>query len=856
MERAVPDSWEADVVLRDGHTVRMRSIRPDDAGLITRFHERQSPESIYFRFFSPRPRLSERELEHFTRVDHRDRVAFVALLDDELVGVARYERYEGTDTAEVAFFVDDRHHGRGLATVMLEYLAAAARENGITRFRATTLPNNRKMLKVFASAGYEVASQLDDGIIDVAFDLRPTDEVTAAVDRRERLAEAASVRRMLEPATVALIDAGAGGPRSTTGPAHRPVPIEDACLVRLAERLRDGAFPGSVTLGGPAALDELPEGVDLVVVAGPAAALPEVLDRCADRAAGAVVVLSEADASQTEAILEVVRRRGLRLLGPGSLGVCNTDPAVALDALCVEARPLPGTIGVLSESGEVVSSVLDHARRVGLGISTLVSTAEPADLNVADLLSYWADDDRTRAVLLHLGSAPLPSRFVRAARAASRARTVAALASTARVAGGRPSPEQRRDRAMLRQSGVIPVASLQELFAIGRLLADQPPPGGRGVAVVGASRAAVDLAVDACAAAGLDPVTGHVGPAPDSLAAAASEPTVRSVVVIDTTPGPLPPPDLVDAVLGFSRDHSELTVVISAVGSERPARLVDDATGVAVPLFTFPEHAGNALGRLATAREWRSTARVYGDETPSGLDVDATRALVERWRADGGPDQVLELDASRQEQLLAACGLRVADRREVRTVEQAVAAAEEIGWPVALKARRRDRRKRTALSGVALDVAGVDDLSATWARMEEALGPEGMQPVVVQRMVEQGLDVAVRIRRPDRIGTVEVGLGGPMAAFDPWELGVLPLALPDASMLVAASSVARALTDPLNRVPVVSLVHRLAALVDAVEEIHEVRADPVIVAGPVAWITDVRILIGSPRGELPVRHLG
>nr|HNN40151.1 hypothetical protein [Microthrixaceae bacterium] len=104
--------------------------------------------------------------------------------------------------------------------------------------------------------------------------------------------------------------------------------------------------------------------------------------------------------------------------------------------------------------------------------------------------------------------------------------------------------------------------------------------------------------------------------------------------------------------------------------------------------------------------------------------------------------------------------------------------------------------------------------------------------------------------------TVEVGLGGPMAAFDPWELGVLPLALPDASMLVAASSVARALTDPLNRVPVVSLVHRLAALVDAVEEIHEVRADPVIVAGPVAWITDVRILIGSPRGELPVRHLG
>ncbi|MCZ7630311.1 MAG: GNAT family N-acetyltransferase [Microthrixaceae bacterium] len=123
---AYPDSWVTDVVLRDGHTVHVRPIMPTDAPALAEFHQRQSSESIYFRFLSARPQLSGKDLKHFTEIDYHDRMAFVAEIGDELIAVARYERYSGTDTAEVAFFVDDRHHGRGLATVMLEYLAAAA----------------------------------------------------------------------------------------------------------------------------------------------------------------------------------------------------------------------------------------------------------------------------------------------------------------------------------------------------------------------------------------------------------------------------------------------------------------------------------------------------------------------------------------------------------------------------------------------------------------------------------------------------------------------------------------------------------------------------------------------------------
>ena len=128
--------WEGDVVLSDGATVHVRPIRPSDAEQFVAFHGRLSPESIYFRFFSPKPRLSDKEVERFTTVDFQDRVALVALLGDEIIAVARFDRWPHTDEAEVAFTVEDAHQGRGIATVLLEHLAAVAREQGLKRFTA------------------------------------------------------------------------------------------------------------------------------------------------------------------------------------------------------------------------------------------------------------------------------------------------------------------------------------------------------------------------------------------------------------------------------------------------------------------------------------------------------------------------------------------------------------------------------------------------------------------------------------------------------------------------------------------------------------------------------------------------
>ena len=216
-----PKEWETDALLSDGSTVRIRPISPGDRELLVDFHGRQSPQSIYFRYFSPHPRLSDKELDHLTTLDYRTRMAFVAVVADRLVGVARYEGWStdravaltaaldaGALDAEVSFFVDDGFQGRGLGTLMLEYLAAAGRYHGISGFVAHVLPENYGMLRVFRRAGFAVRTGFEEGVIKVALGIDVTAEASAAIDARERAAQAKSIARILEPSSVAVIGAG------------------------------------------------------------------------------------------------------------------------------------------------------------------------------------------------------------------------------------------------------------------------------------------------------------------------------------------------------------------------------------------------------------------------------------------------------------------------------------------------------------------------------------------------------------------------------------------------------------------------------------------------------------------------
>ena len=195
-----PVEWEADVVLRDGTVAAVRPIRPADGDGIRRFHAAQSDESIYLRFFAPLRQLSDADVLRFTHVDYADRVALVATMREEIIGIGRYDRIDAR-SAEVAFNISDHFQGKGIGSVLLEHLAAIAQEFGIARFTAEVLPQNRKMLSVFSDAGYDVKRHIEDGVVEVGFDIEPTDSSKAVAMSREHRAEALSVRSILHPST-------------------------------------------------------------------------------------------------------------------------------------------------------------------------------------------------------------------------------------------------------------------------------------------------------------------------------------------------------------------------------------------------------------------------------------------------------------------------------------------------------------------------------------------------------------------------------------------------------------------------------------------------------------------------------
>ena len=217
---AYPAQWEADVVLRDGSVAHVRPIRPEDADRVRRFHAGQSAESIYLRFFAPLKQLSDRDVARFTEVDYHERVALVATVHDDIIGIARYDSIDAT-TAEVAFNISDAYQGRGVGSVLLEHLAAIAQEEGVRRFVADVLPQNRKMISVFTEAGYEVSHHYDDGVIAVSLHHHPDRAVAGRVHGPR------APRRVGQHARGPLPRDGRGDRRQPAGGLDRaPAPAE------------------------------------------------------------------------------------------------------------------------------------------------------------------------------------------------------------------------------------------------------------------------------------------------------------------------------------------------------------------------------------------------------------------------------------------------------------------------------------------------------------------------------------------------------------------------------------------------------------------------------------------------------
>jgi acetyl coenzyme A synthetase (ADP forming)-like protein len=880
-------AWESDVVLADGGTVRVRPLGPGDEERVLHLYERLSDDSVYLRFFSPLPRPTAAQLERLTNIDEHDHMTLAALLGDDVLAIARYDRVSATD-AEVAFTVADEQQGRGLGTLLLEHLAVIARANGFEYFSADTLTTNQKMLAVFADAGWTVDSRLESmGTVHVRFAIAPTEHSIAAVEERERHAEAASMARFLAPQSIAVI--GASGTPGTIG--------HELFRNLLAYGFTGPVYPVNAArhaIGGVRAYKtvlDVPDAVDVAIVVVPAAAVLSVVEQCATKGVHGLVIISagfaevgaDGRAHQHE-LVALARSRGMRIIGPNCLGVVNTSPAVRMNATFAPVPPEPGNIAFLSQSGGLGIELMARARALGLGISEFVSVGNKADVSGNDLLQHWEDDPHSDVILLYLESFGNPRKFARLAQRVSRVKPIVAVKSGRTPAGSRAALSHTAALAssdvavdaLFAQTGVIRVDTLEELLHTAQVVAHQPLPRGRRVAIVANAGGPGILAADACAGVGLrvdelsESTQGALREfvAPDAsvrnpvdLVAGASadifEQAMRVVLADDAVDAALAifvPPlvteasDVARAIANAAR-ATEKTVLACFLGRDGvPDELRGDDGARAVPSFAFPEAAAHALGRAANLADWR--ARPIGTvPTLDHLDIDGARVIVHK--ALAAHDGSCWLDAEDANAMMRCIGANVVEQRIVNAVDDAARAAAEIGYPVALKSASGELVHKTEEGGVSINIGDESTLRAEYKTMDGRLGAR-MGATIVQKMVPAGVETIVGITQDPSFGPLILfGMGGVTAELlADRALRILPLTDVDAHSLVRSLRASPLLFGYRGRSPVAvdaveELLARVACLADEIPEVRELDLNPVIVYEGGAVVVDVKV-----RGEV------
>ena len=890
-QTAYPAHWEADVVLSDGGTAHVRPMLPTDADRLERFYSRLSPETIYFRFFAPYPKLSAKDVVRFTTVDHDDRAALIVLVGEEMVGVVRYDRVS-PEEAEVAFNIEDAHQGRGVGSVLLEHIAAAARERGIKRFTAEVLPANRRMINVFRDAGYDVAKAYEDGVVSLHFDIAENETAREVMQSREHRAEARSIARLLNPASVAVI-----------GASRRYASVGQAVLRNLLAAGFTGTLhavnpdPATQEIAGVPAVAsvlDIDGAVDLAVIAVPPAAVEDVVGECARKGVQSVVIVTAGEEGtrgreRQRRLVGTAHAYGMRVVGLSSLGVINTDPAVRLSASLFPALPGSGPIGIFCQSGALGVALLEAAARRGLGVSAFISAGDRADVSGNDLMQFWEDDPRTDVLLLYLESLGNPRKFGRIARRIARTKPVVVV-KAGRSSQGAPldrtvrvsSAPTEAVEAMFRQAGVIRVENIQQLFDVAQLLATQPLPTGDRVAIVGNSSALALIALDSVEAWGLapagNPVTLPAEAGADdfraALAAVFADPGTDSVVVAFVPPL-FSPDDDVAAVLAEVAGKRTKSVVSTFPGMRGvPAELRpgDGSTGStgstvggmvgAVPTYSAIQDAVRALAAASRYAQWRRRPPGVPPEL-SGLDRRSTRRLV-RARLAENP-QGVELGDADLAVLLGHYGLHLWRTVAVPDVDAAVAAAADLGWPVALKSTASSLRHRTDLGGVRLDLRTERDLRAAWAGIEETVGAEAARHLVVQRMSPPGVAVVLASTEDPLFGPViSFGIGGVATEL----LGdtayrISPLTDLDVAELIRSVRAAPLLfghrgADPVNVAALEDLIARVSRLAEDLPEIAALELNPVVVGVDAVSVLHAAVRLAPPlaRADQGPRVLG
>ena len=883
-----PTAWVQDAVLRDGATVRIRPIAPEDRDALQAMVRGMSHESSYHRFFRAKKELLPDELDHFTRLDYEKRMAFVAVLDGRLVGVGRYDTVGGEPTAaEAAFAVADDYQQRGIGSLLLYRLTEYAERKGIDAFVAYVLADNHVMLRVFRSAGYRVTRDLEDGVFTVEFPTEGSESTAEIAAEREKRATAASLMPLLAPSSIAVIgasrDPSSIGGRlfaniiagDFTGPVY-PVNPTTPVVHSIA------AYPSVLDIPGP---------VDVAFIVVPAQFVIPVVRQCAEKGVRGVVVISagfsetgkEGAALEAE-LLGVVQSSGMRMVGPNCMGLINTDVAIRLDAQFGPVVPPRGNVSLSSQSGALGLAILDYAAQLNIGIASFVSVGNLADVSGDDLLLYWEDDPATDVILLYMESFGNPRRFARVARRIAHTKPIVAVKSGRTLSGARAASSHTGSLAsfdvavdaLFRQAGVTRVDTLEGLFDVTGLLANQPIPGGRRVGIVTNAGGPAVLAVDALESLDLDvpelsdslqsqlgallAAEASVGNPVDMIAAAGPDEyravldvmltsdELDAVIAIYIPPSPEGATEVAAALRAAGESHHGKTTFLTVYMHSEGAPDVLSGGQSRIPSFAFPERAAKALHAAAEYGEWLQ--RPEG-EIPEFDDVDRDRARRTIDAAlESGEGEAVWLDADAVDAVLDSYRLAVPVSGVAKSEEDAVTIAADIGGSVVLKVTSPSTLHKSDVGGVVVGVVGPDEVSAAYRQVIAAV-PDATGALVQEHIAGDHEVLIGMVEDPNFGPLVVFGLGGVFVELiGDVAFRIHPVTDVDAAEMIQDVKSARLLEGYRGAQPgdvdaIEEALLRVSAMIEDLPEIAEMDLNPVKVRPPGEGVTvvDARIRV-------------
>jgi acyl-CoA synthetase (NDP forming)/RimJ/RimL family protein N-acetyltransferase len=878
--------WDRDTLLRDGSVARLRPIRPTDRAAWRAFYSRLSEQSIQLRFLGAHSSPTDAEVEHFVVVDYLDRMAFVVEQRGEIIGIGRYDRAD-TMSAEIAFAVDDAFQGRGIGTLLLEYLVGYAYSRGIRRFVADTMAHNVAMLSVFRRAGFAQESSTEWGVTRVSLDLSLTPAVQERVDADAWRASVASLRSIMAPTSIAVI----GASRSGTG-----VGIE------ILRNLLNGGYQGQLFAVNPAAephssdgaswyrtIAECPIRVSLAIVAVPSSLVLGTVDQCAEAGvAGLIIVTSgfaeagaEGASLQAE-ILDRAHRGGLRIIGPNCIGVINTAPGASMNASFAAQTTIHGHLALGSQSGALGIALLEETRRLDIGVSSFVSMGNQADIGSHELLRYWHQDASTRVILLYLEALTDPPKFFEVARIVTRTKPIVVMKSGRSVVGARAAASHtaalassdRAADALFAQAGVIRAKTLDEMLALGTFLDHSPIPEGPRVAIIANAGGAGVLAADTADEMNLEVVplrseTQRALRGLDPDAAAVDNP-------VDLGSGATA--EVYQAALGILARSGEVDVIV-AIHADVPRLSTDDFVSLAsevawreglptvavtlgvdshghadVARFAFPESAVRALAQAVRYGQARLSDPGTFPEL-AGVERDVAKSMVERIVHESGGGRWLDPDETSR--LFESYGLPVIEFAYAHSASEAASAAREIGFPVAVKADALGVLHKLDAGGVAVGLTSADAVRKTVRRFREAFGSK-LRGVIVQKMSTPGVELIIGAVRDPAFGPLVLfGSGGTNAElFRDQVTRLAPLTVTEADELVHAPRGARLLEGFRGEPPsdigaVIDVLHRISRLTADIPEVAEVECNPLIALPEGANIVDARVRLVRVEHGVP-----